>query len=317
MRRRTFLVQSAATAVLVPVGFACQPAAQRRRRPEDVRDIEAVVPAQASRDGAGVNLHRALGHRGLSYLDPFLLLDEIRSTRREDWEAGFPTHPHRGFETVSYLLSGAFEHRDSVGNRGLIGPGDCQWMTAGRGIVHSEMPRQDDGKELFGLQLWVNLPAAQKMTMPRYQDMPASDIPELDMADARVRVVTGSVGKVAGPVDGIAVSPTMLDVSLEHGALFRHELPSDDTCFVYVLEGKAEFGPRAVPVRQGELAVLGKGRDVMASSDAGARFLLLAATPIGEPVARRGPFVMNTKSELDQAFEDFRTGRLVTPQAAL
>jgi redox-sensitive bicupin YhaK (pirin superfamily) len=236
------------------------------------------------------------------------MLDEIHSARQEDWIAGFPDHPHRGFETVSILIAGAFEHKDSAGNHGRIADGGAQWMTAGRGIVHSEMPRQEPGKDLWGLQLWVNLPAARKMTPPRYQDLVAGDVPEADLGDARVRVIAGRAGAVTGPVDGIAVGPTLLDATLAAGGALRQTVPGGDTVLLYVLSGELAVADRGV--RAGEIAVLGPGREVAAASAAGARFLLIAGAPIGEPVARRGPFVMNTEAELDQAFADYRAGRL-------
>jgi hypothetical protein len=305
--RRSFLATTSAAALGAAAG--CQ--RSRRRRPEDVREVGAIIAAVASTDGAGVKLRRSLGHRALPMLDPFLLLDEIRSSDPADYRAGFPTHPHRGFETVSYLISGAFEHRDSAGNAGTISDGGVQWMTAGRGIVHSEMPRQRDGLELWGLQLWVNLPAARKMTAPRYQDLGSPAIPELDVGDARVRLVAGSIGRARGPVDRVAVAPIMLDVALEPGAVFRHDLPASHGAFAYALEGSIELGARRREVAARHIATLEPGRrEVRASSPRGGRFLLLAAAPIGEPVARRGPFVMNTEAELRQAFEDLRTGRL-------
>jgi redox-sensitive bicupin YhaK (pirin superfamily) len=197
-----------------------------------------------------------------------------------------------------------------VGNRGLIADGGAQWMTAGRGIVHSEMPRQEAGKDLWGLQLWVNLPARDKLVRPRYQDLGASAIPELDVADARVRLVAGTIAGRRGPVDGIVTAPTMLDATLQPRARFRHQLPGDQAAFVYVLAGAVQLGEAATPVREGHLAVLGSGLEVTATTDVGARFLLLAGRPLGEPVARRGPFVMNTEAELDQAVADYRAGRL-------
>lgn len=306
--RRRFLVEVTATTALV--GLGCQ---RGHRGHRDVREVERLVDATPSRDGAGVKLRRALGAAALPMLDPFLLLDEIHSDRQEDFAAGFPTHPHRGFETVSYLIAGAFEHADSVGNRGVIGAGDCQWMTAGRGIVHSEMPRAAPGEELWGLQLWVNLPAARKMTAPRYQDMPASAIPAIELGDARVRIAAGAVGRARGPIDGIAVAPTLLEITLPAGGAVRHELPVDHTAFAYALAGEVQLGARAATARAGQLAVLGRGRELAASSDTGGRFLLIAGTPIGEPVARRGPFVMNTDAELRQAFDDYRAGRLTRP----
>jgi redox-sensitive bicupin YhaK (pirin superfamily) len=291
---------------------ACVPPAPTVRRSAQIREVARIVASMPSRDGAGVSLRRALGHRELDLLDPFLLLDELRSRRQEDWIAGFPEHPHRGFETVSYLLSGAFEHRDSVGNHGRVGAGATQWMTAGRGILHEEMPQQDDGQELWGFQLWVNLPAAQKMTKPRYQELAASDIPELDVDDARIRLIAGSIAGRSGPVDGVFTRPLFADVALAARATLRHELPSTHQAFFYVIEGALEIGAVARPARRGELAVLGEGDTIaMRGGPEGGRALLLAALPLREPIARRGPFVMNTRAELQQAFEDYRTGRLV------
>jgi redox-sensitive bicupin YhaK (pirin superfamily) len=281
---------------------------QHTTKTSSIRDVEHVVDAQPSRDGAGVALRRSLGTRALPMLDPFLMLDEIHSTDPADYTAGFPQHPHRGFETVSYVLRGGFAHRDSVGNQGLIADGGTQWMTAGRGILHEEMPKQTSGSELWGLQLWVNLPAARKMIKPRYQDLAPSTIPELDIADARVRVVAGQIGRARGPVDGIDIQPTLLDATLAPRAGFRHGLPGGDTAFVYVLEGDVRVG--STPVGAGQLAVLGAGDTVVASSAAGGRFLLVSGTPIREPVARRGPFVMNTDAELRQAFADYQAGTL-------
>ncbi|MCX5745811.1 MAG: pirin family protein [Proteobacteria bacterium] len=301
MRRRDLLVSGLAGAVLL----GCQRGLTKAATP---REIVRVVPAQRSRDGAGVKLRRSLGNAALSVLDPFLLLDEIHSSDPADYTAGFPQHPHRGFETVSYVLRGGFDHRDSVGNHGLIADGGAQWMTAGRGIVHQEMPVQTTGSELWGLQLWVNLPAAQKWVPPRYQDLGAAAIPEIAMADARARVVAGRVGATRGPVDGIATRPTLLDVTLEPGAQFHHELPGGDTAFVYVLTGEIAIGTRQVT--DGELAATGPGTSLVVTSAQGGRFLTIAATPINEPVARRGPFVMTTEAELDQAFADYRAGRL-------
>jgi hypothetical protein len=292
-------------------GLAWLGCGARRVHEADAREVTKVVPARPGRDGAGVSLRRALGSSALPMVDPFLMLDEIHSDRREDWIAGFPTHPHRGFETVSYLIAGTFVHEDSVGNRGVIGAGGTQWMTAGRGIVHSEMPRAEAGEDLWGLQLWVNLPAAEKMMRPRYQELGPADIPEVDHGDGRVRVVAGAVGGRRGPVDGIRVAPTMIDVTLPAGGALRHELPGHHAAFAYVLAGAAELGRQGVRVPEGQLAVFGPGREVVARAPGGARFLLLAAAPIGEPVARRGPFVMNTEAELDQAVADYQSGRLV------
>jgi redox-sensitive bicupin YhaK (pirin superfamily) len=277
----------------------------------EARAVARVVSAQASIDGAGVHLARSIASRALPNLDPFLLLDEIRSHDPRDYEAGFPRHPHRGFETVTYMIEGAMEHRDSLGNHGRLVGGSIQWMTAGHGIVHSEMPQQDHGA-FWGLQLWVNLPKRLKMTSPRYQDIAPARVPEVGVS--RTRVVAGAHGGARGPVEGIFVAPTMLDATLEPRASFEHELPPSHTAFVYVLSGTALVGPGADPtaVAERELAVLDAGPlALVRSGSERARFLLVAAAPIGEPIARRGPFVMNTEEELDQAFEDYRTGQLV------
>jgi redox-sensitive bicupin YhaK (pirin superfamily) len=289
-----------------------------RRFDGDARIVAEVVPAEPRRDGAGVSLRRALGGATLPLLDPFLLLDEIRSADPTDWQAGFPTHPHRGFETVSYVLAGAFEHADSVGNRGSIADGGVQWMTAGRGIVHSEMPAQPAaGRELWGLQLWVNLPARHKMTAPRYQDLPASDVLELAAGtggSSRLRVVAGRVEGKRGPVSEIVADPLMVDATVPAGGAVRLAVPGGHAAFVYALEGALRLGPEARLVERGELAVLGRGREIRIASDGpgGGRALVVAGAPIGEPVARRGPFVMNTDDELDQAVADYRAGRLGT-----
>lgn len=297
LNRREWLVGAAALA-------ACQ-------KSRTVRQVQQRVVAQASRDGAGVSLRRALGNSQLSSLDPFLLLDEIHSDNPRDYEAGFPRHPHRGFETVSYVLVGGFEHRDSVGNHGLIADGGAQWMTAGHGIVHSEMPVATKGSELWGLQLWVNLPAARKMIKPRYQDLGASTVPELDVGDARVRLIAGEANNVRGPVDGIDIRPTLLDATVPAGGRFAHALPGSDTAFVYVLQGELSIdGARVVA---GELAALTYGDKVVATSAKGGRLLLASGAPIRESIARRGPFVMSTEAELDEAWRDYQNGHLTDP----
>ncbi|MCY1007304.1 pirin family protein [Nannocystis pusilla] len=237
-----------------------------------VRDVTAVHEFQPSRDGAGVTIRRALGHRGLPALDPFLMLDEIRSDRPDEYQAGFPEHPHRGFETVSYVLAGAFEHRDSVGNHGRIGAGAAQWMTAGRGIVHEEMPRPQDGGQLWAFQLWVNLPAAEKMTKPRYQELGPETIPSLTVDDAQVRLVAGELAGQRGPVDGVTVKPMLMDVSLAAGAAMRQHIACDlCSSFAYVLEGAARLGSDGRELRKGQVGVLGHGDTLAISSDAGAR----------------------------------------------
>jgi redox-sensitive bicupin YhaK (pirin superfamily) len=242
-------------------------------------------------------------------LDPFLMLDEFKSDRPEDYEKGFPSHPHRGFETVTYMLEGAMEHKDSLGNQGHLGPGSTQWMTAGHGIIHSEMPKQERGL-MWGFQLWVNLPASDKMTKPRYQDLAPDRVTELEIADARVRLVAGEAGGKRGPVSGIVTSPLVFDATLPARGRFELPIPTGHNAFVYVIDGAVRFGEsRDVEARH--LAVLGRGEIVTASTQGGGRFLLFAGRPLGEPVARYGPFVMNTDEEIKRAIEDYRSGRLV------
>ncbi len=276
------------------------------------REVARVVSAQPSIDGAGVKLRRALGQRALGMLDPFLLLDEIHSDDPDDYAAGFPEHPHRGFETVTYMIDGAMEHRDSVGNRGHLGPGSAQWMTAGHGIVHSEMPRQERGL-MWGFQLWVNLPAAKKMIRPRYQDLARDRVAEVALERGRVRVVAGSAFGATGPVTGIEVDPVFFDVALERGGAAEQPLAQGHTAFLYVPSGALRVGDARTEVRSGELAVLGAGERLRIACDADdGRALVFAGRPIGEPVARSGPFVMNTDDELRRAWEDYRAGRLTS-----
>jgi redox-sensitive bicupin YhaK (pirin superfamily) len=265
-----------------------------------------------------VKLRKSLGGRALPMLDPFLMLDELRSADAADFQAGFPSHPHRGFETVSYLLEGAFEHADSVGNHGRIHDGGAQWMTAGRGIIHSEMPTGSARGALWGLQLWINLPARSKWIAPRYQDLEPGAVPSGALGDGSVRVVAGQVatrgGVLRGPIDGIVTAPTMFDATLPAGARLEHALPGDHAAFVYALDGELQIGDGAgTSVAAGQLAALGPGPRLVlgGAGGRGGRALVLAAAPIGEPVARRGPFVMTTQAELQQAYADYRAGRLV------
>jgi redox-sensitive bicupin YhaK (pirin superfamily) len=261
----------------------------------------------ATSDGAGVRLSRAIASGELDHLDPFLLLDEFRSDDPSDYIAGFPDHPHRGFETVTYMLAGKMEHADHAGNRGLLVGGGAQWMTAGRGIVHSETPKQEDGL-MWGFQLWVNLPAASKMTAPRYQDIDPSAIPEVKVEHGSVRVIAGSFAGAAGPVKGIVTDPVYLDVRLDAEGRFETAIPEDHTAFVYVYDGGGSVGATVLSPKT--LGVLSKGDRVAARAGGeGFRFLCIAARPLNEPIARYGPFVMNTREEIHQAFEDFRNGR--------
>ncbi|WP_457097937.1 pirin family protein [Lysobacter sp. P5_B9] len=267
---------------------------------------------QATSDGAGVRLTRVIGGPTLPDLDPFLLLDEFGTDRPEDYLAGFPEHPHRGFETVTYMLDGRMRHRDNHGNEGLLTPGSVQWMTAGRGLVHSEMPEQQEGR-MRGFQLWVNLPAKDKMTQPQYQEFPVERIPVVQpAAGISVKVIAGAVGETRGPIVQPATDPLYLDIALDAGASWDFPLPEGHSAFAYVFEGEATVGDGEGARRLGthELAVLGGG-DVFKVAAAGpeTRLILVAGRPLREPVARYGPFVMNTKQEVMQAFVDFQEGR--------
>ncbi len=279
------------------------------------RRVVRIFTGQPTSDGAGVRLTRVIGTSALDHLDPFLLLDEFKSDKADDYLAGFPDHPHRGFETVTYMLAGAMRHRDHAGNQGELVAGSVQWMTAGRGIVHSEMPQQKDGL-MWGFQLWINLPARDKMTAPRYQDIPPEKIPEVELsAGVRARVIAGEAGGVRGPVEGIATRPLYLDVRMGAGARVSLDVAAGHNAFAYVYEGRVALDDGSggtQDVGAGQLAVLSDGDAVTATTTgAPARFLLLAARPLGEPVARYGPFVMNTREELVQAAEDYRSGRLL------
>jgi redox-sensitive bicupin YhaK (pirin superfamily) len=305
LTRRQLLALSSA----VPLGWLSGCKSSEPPTPvSDEREAKLVLPAQPTMEGAGVRLRRSLGSRGLSMLDPFLLLDEIKSDNLADFIAGFPTHPHRGFETVTYMLGGTMEHKDSLGNHGRLGPGSAQWMTAGSGIIHSEMPRRDSSS-FWGFQLWVNLPAKNKMNKPRYQDIPPDRIPEVSIGGAKTRLVAGTASGATGPVEGIVTAPEMLDVSLGSGTRFSRELPGGHNAFVYVLDGSLGVGRTKQRADAGEIAVLGPGTSVSVTGQG--RFLLLSARPLGEPVARRGPFVMNTEAELNQAAADYQNGTLV------
>ena len=271
-----------------------------------VRRVLAVMPGQPTSDGAGVKLTRVIGQQRLPDLDPFLMLDEFRSDDAKDYIAGFPDHPHRGFETVTYMLAGRMRHEDNKGNKGLLRPGSVQWMTAGRGIVHSELPEQENGL-MWGFQLWVNLPARDKMCPPRYQEIDPEEIPEVEIDGAKVRVIAGRVGTTEGPISAVATDPTYLDVALPAGAGFVHALPAGHNAFVYPFEGSVEIGGEKVA--RGRVAVLSHGDRIEVSAQEGGRFILVAGRPLGEPVAKYGPFVMNTVEELREAVADFQSGK--------
>lgn len=279
--------------------------------PARPRSARHIFRGQAASDGAGVRLLRLIGTGQLPDLDPFLLLDAFGSEHADDYIAGFPDHPHRGFETVTYMLDGRMRHRDNHGHEGLLGPGSVQWMSAGRGIVHSEMPEQEHGL-MRGFQLWVNLPARDKMSAPRYQEFAAERIPTFTpMAGVQIKVIAGRVGEVSGVIEQPATDPLYLDVSLAAGARIALPVPPGHNGFVHVYDGAARIVDSGAGSRvgAGEIAILGDGDGItLESVDAAARLLLVAGRPLHEPVARRGPFVMNTQAELVQAFNDFHAG---------
>lgn len=278
-----------------------------------IREITRVIEPQSVMEGAGVRLKRSIAGRALDYLDPFLLFDHFGSDNPSDYLPGFPMHPHRGIETVTYMLAGKVTHRDSLGNAGTIGAGDVQWMTAGRGIMHEEMPQPVQGV-MAGFQLWVNLPARLKMSRPRYQEYLAAAIPEAHVGDGvRIRVVAGAAGGVAGPVTEIAAEPTYLDIRLAAGVAYAHPVPAGHTAFAYLFEGAAAFGAAGHPLAGPKLIVFGDGDVVQARAGGeGARFLLVSGQPLGEPIARYGPFVMNTRQEILQALADLQDGTFVS-----
>ena len=281
----------------------------------NLRTIRQRVPAFEVTEGAGVTVHRSIGTPALKNLDPFLMLDHFGSDNPDEYIAGFPEHPHRGFITFTYMLDGHMEHRDSMGNRGDLKAGGAQWMKAASGVIHSEMPQQTDGL-MRGFQLWINLPARDKLSDPAYQEFSAAAIPEVAQEGARVRVLAGEFGGTRGVIDDPATDVLYLDVTLEAGASLG--LPLDDarTAFVYVFEGSARLAGDTLP--RHTLAVLGKGDQVGIEAGAdGARFILVAGRPLGEPVVQYGPFVMNTREEIEQAFADYRDGRLVRARAAM
>ena len=293
-----------------------------------VRDIRQSVPTM---EGAGVALRRAFGFGNTSELDPFLLFDDFRNDNPEAYRAGFPWHPHRGIETITYVLAGTVEHGDSLGNRGRMGAGDVQWMTAGSGILHQEMPQGDDSGRMHGFQLWSNLPSSLKMTSPRYQDIAAADIPETTDDDGtRVRVIIGDFWGKTGPVEGVAADPRYLDVSVPPGKRKRLQVDRANNAFAYVFAGSGSFrdasDPRAVKtevvggpndglideVGNRSLVLFDRGDEVVVQAgDHGIRFLLVSGKPLEEPVAWRGPIVMNTNFELQQAYAELRAGTFI------
>jgi redox-sensitive bicupin YhaK (pirin superfamily) len=286
-----------------------------------IRNLVRIIESMPTSDGAGVKLRRSLGSQRGVYVDPFLMLDEFYSDDPEDYLAGFPAHPHRGFETVTYMLDGHMRHEDHLGNRGDLGPGDVQWMTAARGIIHSEMPRQTEGR-MRGFQLWLNLPSKEKMRPAHYRDIPAREIPVLELPSAgTVRVISGAFGRdgkiIEGPVNRTgartSTDASYLDVHLPAGAEFLAPIAAGHNAFVYAYEGSAEIGAaggtKSLPHRAAGVLSDGDSVRVLAKQQ-GARFLMLAAKPLHEPVVQYGPFVMNTREEIEQAIADYREGRL-------
>jgi hypothetical protein len=280
------------------------------------REVQEVVTPIATSDGAGVRLRRSIATPRLDHLDPFFLFDHFGSENPDDYVAGFPMHPHRGIETITYMLDGSVAHRDSIGNAGVIGAGDVQWMTAGSGILHEEMPHLGP-RRLDGFQVWVNLPAKLKMTRPRYQDVASAKIPEIVVpGQARVRVIAGEVDGTKGAVREIFAEPTYLDVALPAGGSFEQPVQRGHTALLYVFEGAVEVGGGAATsgtlVAATRLAILTDGDVVRARAPgAAARFLLLSAQPLDEPAVRWGPFVMNTRDEVEQALAELRAGTFI------
>jgi quercetin 2,3-dioxygenase len=296
-----------------------------------IRAVKRVVQSKPTLEGAGVKLRRAFGFGNTTEFDPFLLLDDFRNENPDDYLAGFPWHPHRGIETITYVLAGAVEHGDSLGNRGSMGAGDVQWMTAGRGILHQEMPRGDAAGRMHGFQLWANLPSSLKMTAPRYQDIAAKDIPEFTDDDGtHVRVITGEFGGRKGPVEGVAADPRYLDVSVPPRKQKRIKVDRTNHAFAYVFAGAGTFRDASEPLgvvneltnrREAaaandtgnrSLVVFDQGDEIVVQAgDEGIRFLLVSGRPIEEPVAWYGPIVMNTQEELQQAFSELRSGTFI------
>jgi redox-sensitive bicupin YhaK (pirin superfamily) len=279
------------------------------------RKLQAVIESVAASDGAGVKLRRSLGSRPNLRFDPFLMLDEFFSDDPDDYLAGFPSHPHRGFETVTYMLDGHMRHEDSFGNRGDLGPGDVQWMTAARGIIHSEMPQQTAGR-MRGFQLWLNLPAREKMKPAAYRDIPSREIPTVALgAGGELRVIAGEFvqgdTKTAGPIGGLSTAPLYYDVRLPSGSEATIPTPLSHNTFLYVYEGDAVVGDDSRPLPFRSAGLLTPGGSVwIRAGEKGVRLLLLAGKPIGEPVVQYGPFVMNTAEEIQQAVIDYQRGQL-------
>jgi quercetin 2,3-dioxygenase len=300
----------------------------------ETRKIAQVLKSKTTIEGAGVHLKRAFGFSQVPKFDPFLMLDDFRSDKPEDYIKGFPWHPHRGIETITYVLRGNVEHGDSMGNKGIISSGDVQWMTAGSGIIHQEMPKGGPDGSMYGFQLWANLPKSHKMMDPRYRDVKNDQIPEATLDDGtRIRIICGNVGNKQGPVRDIVIDPEYLDISVPAGSEFVHPTKRGHTVLVYVFDGKGYFCKEKKPfsydmeganyfdikrdpfLTNGDLVLFGDGDQVMVSTEGDSvRFLLISGKPIGEPIAWYGPIVMNTRDELRIAFEDYSNGTFIKPQ---
>lgn len=281
---------------------------------EKTRIIQSISKSTPTLEGAGVQLKRVFGHGQAPRFDPFLMMDDFRADSPEQYIKGFPWHPHRGIETITYVLKGSVEHGDSLGNEGVITPGSVQWMTAGSGIIHQEMPKGDAAGKMGGFQLWANLPAVNKMMAPRYRDVPGNDIPAVRLENgAEIRVISGTVADQSGPVKDVVIEPTYLDVKIPAGTEFTHPTPSAHTVLAYVIFGQAYFDPRSTDLYGNETLISFDSGDCIhvRTAVSPVRFLLLAGKPIGEPVAWQGPIVMNTKEELELAFSEYRKGTFI------
>jgi len=274
-------------------------------------EVEKIIVPIATSDGAGVKLKRSIGTHLIDYHDPFLMLDEFGSENKDDYIGGFPPHPHRGIETVTYMLSGEFEHEDSTGAKGRMSSGDVQWMKTGGGIIHSEMPAMTEGK-LHGFQLWVNMPAKFKMNKPEYIYIDAKEMQIHKDDDKKVKVIAGKFGEAEGPIKGHNVEPVYLDIEIEKEKEFTFNLPSTHNSLIYLIDGEVKVGEQNHnPIKDSTLIILTRGEELKVSGLTKAKFLLISGKPIGEPIARGGPFVMNTKEEILKAVQDYHNGTFV------
>ncbi len=275
---------------------------------KQIREVFQIVNGQKTSDGDGVQLTRMIGYQSLDMLDPFLLMDAFGSDKPSDYLGGFPSHPHRGFETVTYMLAGKMHHKDNAGNEGVIQEGGIQWMSAGRGIIHSEIPEQQDGL-LSGIQLWVNLPKEDKFMQPKYQEHDREKIPFEQNENFSIKVIAGTTQNgTKGIIQNKKIDPIYLDVKLEEETYYSETIPASHNSFIFVLDGEIEIGEFRNNVKKGQLAVLGSGSNIVILSKSHARFIVVAGKPLNEPVAKGGPFVMNTREEIQQAFSDYKTG---------